>query len=66
LNGLAGALGSSVAELLPVTATPDTFDLLREQATKLFDMLMKAADRETLLMLNPLLARLTESLSRNR
>ena len=61
VDRLAKALGTSVADLLPTTATPETLPILREQARALFETLLRTADRETLLMLNPLLARLNES-----
>jgi hypothetical protein len=51
---------------LPTTAPPDTEAHLQQQARSLFDALLQSADRETLLMLVPLLARLGESPSRNR
>ena len=63
---LAIALGSTLTDLLPTTASPDTLAILREQARRLFDGLLHSADRETFLMLNPLLARLTEAPSRSR
>jgi transcriptional regulator with XRE-family HTH domain len=63
---LATALGTTVHDLLPATAAPDTQVVLRDQARKLFDGLLESADRETLLMLNPLLARLGESPTRRR
>jgi hypothetical protein len=40
--------------------------VLREQARRLFEALLAAADRETLVMLNPLLARLVEASERTR
>jgi transcriptional regulator with XRE-family HTH domain len=58
---LATALGSTVTDLLPTAAPPDTDAILRQQARNLFDALLKSADRPTLLMLNPLLARLNEA-----
>lgn len=60
VDRLATALGTTVADLLPATSSPDTMTVLRDQARKLFDSLVATADRETLLMLNPLLARLIE------
>jgi transcriptional regulator with XRE-family HTH domain len=66
VDRLAAALGSTVNDLLPIAAPPDTDAVLREQARSLFDSLLQAADRETLLMLNPLLARLFESTGRSR
>jgi transcriptional regulator with XRE-family HTH domain len=58
---LARALGTTTHDLLPQAAPPDTLAVLRDQARRLFESLLAAADRETLLMLNPLLARLAES-----
>jgi len=58
---LAAALGTTVAELLPVSSPPDDLAVLREQVSSLFDTLMGTADRETLTMLAPLLARLVDS-----
>lgn len=66
VDGLAKALATTVADLLPTTASPDTAAALREQARRLFEALDMAADRETLLMLCPLLARLNESMNRTR
>jgi transcriptional regulator with XRE-family HTH domain len=64
VDRLAKALGTTVADLVPTTAPPDTLPILREQADKLFKTLMQSANRETLLKLNPLLALLAESASR--
>ena len=66
VDRLAKALGTTVQELLPTTASPETLTVLQEQTKKLFDSLFLAADRETLLMLNPLLARLNESMNRSK
>ena len=63
---LAGALATRVADLLPAQATPDTLDVLQNRARDLFESLMQSADRETLLMVVPLLARLGESPTRRR
>lgn len=61
---LAKALGTTVADLLPATEAPDKLEILRAQARELCDTLLEKADRETLQMLNPLLARVLESLSK--
>ena len=53
-------------ELLPAGPPSDTLGFLRQQARTLLETLLQIADRETLLMLNPLLARLTESPTRRR
>lgn len=66
VDRLARALGTTAHDLMPLAAAPDTELHLREQAHRLFESLVNAADRETLLMLVPLLARLGESPSRNR
>jgi transcriptional regulator with XRE-family HTH domain len=63
---LAVALGTTVHDLLPSEPPKDSLPLLRQQAEKLFAMLLENSDRETLLMLNPLLARLLESPTRRR
>ena len=63
---LATALGVSFAEMVPQGETPDTEAVLREQARKLTATLVEGADRETLLMINPLVARLLEVPSRRR
>jgi len=47
VDRLAKALTTTVADLLPTTAPPDTLGVLREQARRLFDSLAQAADRET-------------------
>jgi transcriptional regulator with XRE-family HTH domain len=57
---LAAALGTTVADLLPSESPPDTDAVLREQARALSQRLIEHADRTSLLMLNPLLARLAE------
>ena len=61
---LAAALGTTTHDLMPVTAPPDTMAALRDEARRLFEALLTAGDRETLLMLNPLLARLVEASER--
>ena len=58
---LAAALATTAADLMPVTPAPDTESLLREQARKLFEALLASSDRDTLRMLNPLLARLLDA-----
>lgn len=63
---LALALGTTSHDLMPTTAPPDTVKVLIDQARELFESLLAAADRETLLMLNPLLARLVEASQRSR
>lgn len=66
VDRLAKALGTTPADLLPASAPADTPDLLRARARSIFEKLLETADRETLLMLNPLLARLAESPTRRR
>ncbi len=63
---LAAALGTTVHDLLPAGPPPDADAVLRQQAARQAEALIRAADRETLLMLNPLLARLAESPVANR
>jgi transcriptional regulator with XRE-family HTH domain len=64
VDRLAHALGTTLADLLPTAASPDTLGVLQERARRLFEDLLRAADRETLQMLNPLLARLVEASGR--
>jgi transcriptional regulator with XRE-family HTH domain len=64
VDRLARALGSSPTELLPTTVPSDALPVLRQQAGKLFETILQTADRETLLMLNPLLACVAESVAR--
>lgn len=61
VDRLAAALGTTVADLLPADDPPDPLAVLQQQSRRLFDALLRSADRETLLMLNPLLARLTDT-----
>jgi transcriptional regulator with XRE-family HTH domain len=63
---LATALATTVADLLPASDPPETMELLRSQTKGLVGTLLEKADRETLLMLNPMLARIVESLSKSR
>ena len=63
---LANALGTTVEDLLQGDNAPDEENVLKKRAKILFDDLLKGADRETLLMLCPLLARLNESPTRKR
>lgn len=58
VNRLAVALGTAVSDLLPTDGPPDTDQVLRSQAQRLFDDLLREADRPTLLLLVPLLAHL--------
>lgn len=57
---LAEALQVSVADLLPTSPPPDSLDVLRERADALYQTLRRTADRETLLLLVPFLARLAD------
>jgi transcriptional regulator with XRE-family HTH domain len=63
---LARALGTTTHDLMAATAPPDTMAVLRDQARMHFEALLSSADRETPLMLNPLLARLVEASERSR
>jgi hypothetical protein len=66
VDRLAQALGTTVTDLLPAAAPVDTVAVLKEQGQRLFETLLRGADRETLLILNPLLARLVEASARSR
>ncbi|MDY3554237.1 helix-turn-helix domain-containing protein [Gemmata sp. JC717] len=63
---LAAALGVEVIGLMPTTDPPDPADVLREQARRLFEALIPGADRETLQLLVPFLARLSDTVGLNR
>jgi transcriptional regulator with XRE-family HTH domain len=60
LDRLAKALGTTVAELLPSNPAPDPTKVLREEAKRLFESLVESADRNTLQMLVPLLAQMSD------
>jgi hypothetical protein len=49
---------------MPTTGPAEALPVLRQQAENLFEMILQAADRKTLLMLNPMLACIAESLAR--
>jgi hypothetical protein len=55
-----------LTDFLPTTASTDTQAVLKDQARKLCETLIGAADRETLLMICPLLAKLNESMNRSK
>lgn len=57
----AEALGTEIADLLPMTAPPDDLAVMRRQAKKLFEAIVQTEDRPTLALLNQFLARLAES-----
>ena len=63
---LAATLATTVHDLVPATQPADSEAMLRDRARGLFDALMSAADRETLLMLTPLLAQLGEAARKSR
>jgi len=65
LSRLAAALNVALTELLPANAPADPVQGLREQARRLALALIDGSDRETLLMLCPLLARLAEAPTHN-
>lgn len=60
VDRLAQALGTTATDLMPTSDPPDPLTVLQSQARSLFDGLLKTADRETLLVLNPLLQMLAE------
>jgi transcriptional regulator with XRE-family HTH domain len=62
---LARALGASAGEMLP-TAPGDPEAVVREQARRRFESILKKADRETLLLLLPLMALVDDALDRGR
>jgi len=58
---LAVALGTTIADLLPEADPPDQAPVLRDQARKLFDAVIKSDDVVTLQLLAQFLARLAET-----
>lgn len=61
LARLAAALGTTVADLVPAAGPPDTDAVLRAEVRRLTDDLLRSGDRDTLLLLAQLLARLTQA-----
>lgn len=66
LERLASALATTVHDLLPLGPPPDPVAALRGRGKVLFDELSAKADRETWLLLVPLLARLSDHLNTGR
>lgn len=60
VDRLAKALGTTAAELLPTSSAPDTHAVLKDTAKKLFEGVIETADRESLLLLCPLLRMFAE------
>jgi transcriptional regulator with XRE-family HTH domain len=58
---LAAALGTTIADLLPEADPPDQAPVLREQARRLFDGIIKSDDVVTLQLLTQFLARLADT-----
>lgn len=63
---LTKALGTTIVDLMPASEPADNLPVLRDRARKPFETLISEGDRETLLLLNPLMARLLESPTRRR
>jgi transcriptional regulator with XRE-family HTH domain len=62
---LCTALGVTISDLLPMTATPpDDVTAMRENATRLFEGLIGTNDSAVLLVLTQVLARLAEATNR--
>jgi transcriptional regulator with XRE-family HTH domain len=61
---IAGALGTTVAELLPEGTVTDPLPILREQAKRLIDALVRNGTVEDFLRLNPLLGLVHEAATR--
>jgi transcriptional regulator with XRE-family HTH domain len=57
----AAALGTEIADLLPMTQAPDDLAVMQRHAKKLFDSFLATEDRQTLSLLNQFLARLSET-----
>ena len=63
---IAGSLGATVAELLPIAPVPNRAEVLQTQAARLFATVVRSGDQQTLSLLNQFLALLAESVERNR
>ena len=61
---LAAALGTTVADLLPADGTPDPLPILREQARRMLDRLLRSGDADAFARLNPVLALIAEAAAR--
>ena len=61
---LAAALGTTVHDLLPLTAPLDTLAMLKDRGRALADELLQKSDRELMQLVVPLLARLVEAPAR--
>jgi transcriptional regulator with XRE-family HTH domain len=60
VDRLAVALSTTSGDLLPAKSPPDTLTALKQQAKHLLDTLLLTTDRETLLLLCPLLRLMAE------
>jgi transcriptional regulator with XRE-family HTH domain len=58
---IASALGTTVAELLPEGTAPDPLPILREQAKRLLETLVRDGEVEDFLRLNPVLVLVQEA-----
>ncbi|MCE9564683.1 MAG: helix-turn-helix domain-containing protein [Planctomycetes bacterium] len=63
---LAKGLGTTLSELLPDADPPDGLKDLQDRSRRMFDELLKTADREALLTLAPILSMLIESSGRRQ
>jgi transcriptional regulator with XRE-family HTH domain len=62
---LATALGVTISDLLPMPIPPmEDLAVMRQQAQRLFELLVKTQDRAVLSLLTQLLARLSEATNR--
>jgi transcriptional regulator with XRE-family HTH domain len=66
VDRLAKALETSVTDLLPAAAPPETLASLREQAKMLLDDLVQAADRDVLLAVKSVLSLFRELSTKRR
>ena len=66
VDRLAVALGTTSHDLLPLADRPDTVEALKGRARELFETLMRVADHDDLILVNPFLAKLVESATSGR
>jgi transcriptional regulator with XRE-family HTH domain len=64
VDRLAKALGISTTDLMPADSIPDPLPVLKEQARKMVDTLLRDGDPEAFSALNPILALLVEAVAK--
>ena len=65
VDRLAQALGTTIADLLPSSPPLDFTERMDNQSRRFLDRILQSADKDTLLLLNPLLTMFAERPARN-